>query len=214
MAGRPRKDATPEQRAELVRYARRGRSLRWLVAHARRQWGVSEPGVRALVAVVRLRPCPTARPWTDGERLRLREWTGNESVETLAQGLRRKASEVRREMRVLGIVAGEQNLMLTVRGVSRLCGLSEPAIMAAIRRGELTADQRHGAWMAWPADVRTWLLARLSSVDVLRVGLGRDGQEAEPGDQDAARLELLGLLGGLWGTSAEEARRRARDGRK
>lgn len=198
MAGRPRRDPTPEQAQEILRRRKRGESVRRLVAHGRRL-GISSGGVRRLLGAEATRHGPLS----EHEHNRLREWTGNESLRALARSMGRTERDLRREYAAMGIVPEELITHLGVAAIARLTGLSGPAIIAAIRRGDLRADQRHGSWKAEPADVRAWMLERLSSLDV-RVG------SDEPGEAKTRGVELMGLLGGLWGISEQEKKRRAR----
>lgn len=134
MAGRPRKDVTPAQRAEVMRLAKRRKGWRTIV----RLTGLAQAPVRRV----------------------LRE-----------EGLRKwKRHHIRDD--------------LTLRQVSELTGRSEPALLAAHRRGELPLFQSEGAWRCQPVELQRWCMSDPSRIDVTRW-------------EDA--LSMLALLTGHWG---------------
>lgn len=213
MAGRPRKDATPEQRRDIVRRFRRGQGREriavlgghpeWLVRHVLEQARLSRPSTREQAWDIEcradLRPKGHEGPYT--HRDHLRHTAGERSVKRLARELRRTHAAVTRELWALGLSMPDLRVTLTLAQCCRLTGMSEPGLTAAIRRRELRAHQGDGAWRVHPSDLRAWLVGRLSSVDLERV-VGNE--DVEPGDRQAARIELMGLLAGLWGVKSED----------
>lgn len=143
MAGRPRKEVTPQQHADIVRLAKRRK------------------GYREIVRITGLGP---------GIVRRVLE----------AQQLRKRSRTIRDD--------------LTLRQCADLTGWSEPALLAAHRRGDLRLFQADGAWRCWPVELVRWC----------RGGPGRFQVE-----RAVDRQLMADLLCEQWGTATDETERKA-----
>lgn len=221
--GRPRREIPEAARAEVVRLWRRGKGRR-SIARALTRLGhhVSDGSVRSLLeakGMTRSRkpapswdtPAPRALWPDDWGKLEPGPYTcddhlahtaGERSVDRLARELGRTKRAVQLRLVCLGRHMPELRQTLTLSQVERLTGRVAPTLLGAIRRGELRAHQSDGAWRVWPSDLRTWLLGDLDRLDLDRVG-----EPEEHGDIAHARREILGLIGELWGTTGETARK-------
>lgn len=206
MAGRPRTELPASARAEVIRQARdRGRGAPAIV----RATGYPERFVRRVLSEERLsRPHVRTRSWDQEAPARLRpdKWSGAythddhlrlnlgpSSFVRLARELGRSPDAIRVRASVLGLCISDRRVDLSLAQAAALAGRDVVSLLAAVRRGDLSARQVEGVWRVWPTELRTWALA-----DLARVVLRRSADE----------YTMLGLLVGLWGASPDTDRKR------
>ena len=203
MAGRPRKDATPEQRAQIEQLAKRF-GQRVIARKLNLPWRLVRNVLDSASPTSRRQP-DSALSWErhPAQLEYLRTHAGEQDDRRLARevsrlGPPRTRAAVRGMCARLGLSLAHMRLDLTLAQAARLTGYSEPTLLAAIRRGELDARQESNAWRVWPRPLREWLKV---------VGAPRQGAIE---DWD----ELWGLLLGQWGVTDETARKAAQRARK
>ena len=186
MRGRPRKpEPSPIVQADIERLAARGIGREAIA----KRLGVTTHVVRTVRSLLGLSE-RRANPWTDPQRLYLREHVGEQTPSRLARevsaiGPEHTEGAVRAELSRMGLSAESLRTDLTVSQVGELVGRSEGYVLAAIQRRELRARMAQGAWRVWPSEVVAWIDA-----DPNRINWQRAKGSAH---------ELWTLARGLWG---------------
>lgn len=192
MRGRPRREATPQERLEIERLgrkagvsavaARTGLSP-WLVRHV-----MAEAGIRRRAG------------FSDPEDEYLRAHAGEQGTRRLQRELRERFGHdwpldriSRRVVMLMGLGPRELRRELTITQVRLLIGRSETHVEREIERKRLKAHRADGLWWSIePCHLRRYIERDYARVDWLRCEHG----------------EVIGLLRGLWGMSDEELRER------
>ena len=194
MVGRPRREATPEQRLEIHRLARK-----YGQATVAAKLGLPVWMVRSEMQAIKVRRAP-AVPWTEAENDVLEELGGSVSAKQIVGELRRRGHvrslrAVQDQMvTVLRLGRRDSRADLTVVQVAALLGRGEGFVRDEIGRKRLRAYDIDGAWRVYPSSLREYVLGDLDRADWLK----------------CERRELLSLLMRQWGVSDEERKRKAK----
>jgi hypothetical protein len=171
-ARRRRPEPSPELLADLRKvYTGSARQISAKLKRLSRQCGWPVPYLTSEARIRGWRVMGERRPWTDQDEIRLRQYAGSASVQTIARKLRRSVSSVANEARRL-----ELSMRIadgySIRTLSEVFGVHHLRVEGWIKRG-LLGKARHGGQggMTWfpAASVSRFIRKHPSEYDLGRI---------------------------------------------